>query len=105
MATWWGRPSPILRRMKSFSFEPKLHKHPESSSVLRPEVGVQPQFKKTKPPKTYRYDSSLSPAMEWDGQIDLACSYYKKYLHNRAHGVASSYDEKEVRKYLAELTP
>jgi adenine-specific DNA-methyltransferase len=44
----------------------KNYKHPESSSLLRPDVGVQPQFKKTKPPATYRYDSSLSPAMDWD---------------------------------------
>jgi adenine-specific DNA-methyltransferase len=35
---------------------------------LRPEVGTQAQFKKHKPPQTYRYDSSLSPALEWDGQ-------------------------------------
>ncbi|MBC7946077.1 MAG: site-specific DNA-methyltransferase [Burkholderiales bacterium] len=35
---------------------------------MRPEVGTQPQFKKKKAPKTYRYDSSLSPALEWDGQ-------------------------------------
>jgi adenine-specific DNA-methyltransferase len=31
-------------------------------------VGTQPQFRKKKPPVTYRYDSSLSPALEWDGQ-------------------------------------
>ncbi len=30
-------------------------------------MGTQPQFKK-KPPATYRYDSSLSPALDWDGQ-------------------------------------
>ena len=42
--------------------------HPEAESLLRPEVGTQPQFKKKKPPKTYRYDSSLSPALDWDGQ-------------------------------------
>jgi adenine-specific DNA-methyltransferase len=31
-------------------------------------VGTQPNFpkKKRKPPKTYRYDSSLSPALDWD---------------------------------------
>lgn len=28
---------------------------------------------------------------------------FEKYLHNRAHGVGSIYDEKEVRRYLAEL--
>ena len=35
---------------------------------LRPDVGTQAQFKQKKAPKTYRYDSSLSPALEWDGQ-------------------------------------
>src|ERR1035441_2943581 len=35
---------------------------------MRPDVGTQAQFKKKKPPATYRYDSSLSPALEWDGQ-------------------------------------
>ena len=33
---------------------------------MRPEVGTQAQFKKKKLPNTYRYDSSLSPALEWD---------------------------------------
>ncbi len=46
----------------------KPYKHPEADSPMRPEVGTQAQFKKKFPPKTYRYDSSLSPAMEWDGQ-------------------------------------
>jgi len=42
--------------------------HPESDSPLRPDIGTQPQFRKQKqkPPATYRYDSSLSPALEWD---------------------------------------
>ena len=35
---------------------------------MRPDVGTQPQFRKKKPPQTYRYDSSLSPALDWDGQ-------------------------------------
>ena len=46
----------------------KSYKHPESESPMRPDVGVQAQFKKKKPPVTYRYDSSLSPALDWDGQ-------------------------------------
>ena len=37
-------------------------------ALLRPEVGMQAQFKKRKPPKTYNYDSSLSPALDWDGK-------------------------------------
>jgi adenine-specific DNA-methyltransferase len=35
---------------------------------MRPEVGTQPQFRKKKPAATYRYDSSLSPSLNWDGQ-------------------------------------
>ncbi len=46
----------------------KAYRHTEAESPLRPDVGTQPQFKKKKPPVTYRYDSSLSPALEWDGQ-------------------------------------
>lgn len=37
-------------------------------AVLRPEVGTQSNFKKRRAPRTYRYDSSLSPSLEWDGQ-------------------------------------
>lgn len=42
--------------------------HPADTSPMRPDVGTQPQFRKKKPPATYRYDSSLSPALDWDGQ-------------------------------------
>jgi len=37
---------------------------------MRPDVGTQAAFPKSKrkPPRTYRYDSSLAPSMEWDGQ-------------------------------------
>ncbi len=46
----------------------KSYKHPESESPMRPDVGTQAQFKKKMPPKKYRYDDSLSPVLEWDGQ-------------------------------------
>lgn len=46
----------------------EMYRHPEAESILRPDVGTQAQFKKKKPPVTYRYDSSLSPALDWDGQ-------------------------------------
>jgi len=48
--------------------EAQAYRHPEAESLLRPDVGTQPQFKKKKPPVTYRYDSSLSPALSCDGQ-------------------------------------
>lgn len=44
------------------------YRHPESANLMRPEVGTQAQFKKKLPPKKYRYDDSLSPVLEWDGQ-------------------------------------
>jgi len=48
--------------------EARNYTHPEATAPLRPDVGVQAQFRKKKPPKHYRYDSSLSPALEWDEQ-------------------------------------
>ncbi|MGH9404496.1 MAG: hypothetical protein ACRD3D_01520 [Terriglobia bacterium] len=48
--------------------EAESYKHPESDSPMRPDVGTQAQFKKKKAPVTYRYDSSLSPTLDWDGQ-------------------------------------
>jgi adenine-specific DNA-methyltransferase len=35
-------------------------------ALARPDVGTQPQFRKRAAPKTYRYDSSLSPALDFD---------------------------------------
>ena len=43
------------------------HSH---ESTQRPDVSVQDQFTTKKPPKTYRYDSSLDPALSWDENRD-----------------------------------
>ncbi|HEV2232871.1 MAG TPA: hypothetical protein VGV68_05645, partial [Terriglobia bacterium] len=56
------------RATKSQPREAESYKHTESTSPMRPDVGTQAQFKKRKPPQKYRYDNSLSPALEWDGQ-------------------------------------
>ena len=37
-------------------------------ALARPDVGTQSQFRDRKPAVTYRYDSSLSPALDWDSQ-------------------------------------
>jgi adenine-specific DNA-methyltransferase len=42
--------------------------HPEAKLATRPDVGTQAGFRKKKPAKNYKYDSSLSPALDWDGQ-------------------------------------
>ena len=44
------------------------YQHPDQTLLMRPEVGTQAQFKKKKAPRKYKYDSSLSPELEWDGQ-------------------------------------
>jgi tetratricopeptide (TPR) repeat protein len=41
----------------------------------------------------------------WKGEAELARTSFEKYLHNRAHGVESSYDEKLVKQELAKLAP
>src|SRR5207244_5185014 len=46
----------------------EIYEHKDATVALRPDVGTQAQFKKQKPSERYRYDSSLSPALEWDGQ-------------------------------------
>jgi adenine-specific DNA-methyltransferase len=46
----------------------ETYEHPTATTPLRPDVGMQAQFKKTKPAQKYRYDSSLSPALDFDGQ-------------------------------------
>src|SRR5437660_1193398 len=56
------------RKKSNAPQDARSYKHPEADSPMRPDVGTQGQFKKKKPPRTYRYDSSLSPALEWDGQ-------------------------------------
>ena len=40
----------------------EAYQYPEAMLLARPDVGTQAQFKKKKPPATYRYDSSLSPS-------------------------------------------
>ncbi|MEX2575430.1 MAG: site-specific DNA-methyltransferase [Halofilum sp. (in: g-proteobacteria)] len=41
------------------------YEHP-NQATLRPDVGLQDQFRQMREPKTYRYDSSLAPELAWD---------------------------------------
>lgn len=49
------------QRVESYDF-------PTAQSPMRPDVGTQSLFKKKKKPQEYKYDSSFSPALDWDGQ-------------------------------------
>jgi adenine-specific DNA-methyltransferase len=56
------------KRGNSNSPKAESYRHPTAESPGRPEAGTQAQFRKRKPPATYRYDSSLAPSMDWDGR-------------------------------------
>jgi adenine-specific DNA-methyltransferase len=56
-----------LRTKKASGKTAEEYRHSDATVPMRPEIGTQAQFKKKKPPVTYRYDSSLSPALDWDG--------------------------------------
>ncbi len=59
----------MARRRNSLkSSQADAYLHREAQLPMRPEVGTQAQFRKRKPPVTYRYDSSLAPELNWDGQ-------------------------------------
>jgi adenine-specific DNA-methyltransferase len=54
------------RRTPAAPPRPENYQHADATQLLKPEVGTQPLFQKKKEPATYRYDSSLSPALDWD---------------------------------------
>jgi adenine-specific DNA-methyltransferase len=58
----------MARKAKPTTKTAKSYRHPDAESPMRPEVGTQARFNKRQPPKTYHYDSSLSPALDYDGQ-------------------------------------
>lgn len=54
------------RIAKSPATSQTINYHHSQAATQRPDVGVQDQFTGRKPPCTYRYDSSLDPALSWD---------------------------------------
>lgn len=69
-------------------------------AVQRPDAGVQDQFTSRKPPKTYRYDSSLDPALSWDEQPERELGEWLIGLIVRAgrNGEAAVFAEPQVWK-------
>jgi adenine-specific DNA-methyltransferase len=59
--------SPARRRSSEAAHVAESYLHLDEV-VQRPAAGVQDQFLARKPPRTYRYDSSLDPALSWDEQ-------------------------------------
>ena len=48
----------------------EAYEHKEQQALLRPDIGLQAQFRKKRPPATYRYDPSLDPELSWDINAD-----------------------------------
>jgi len=68
-----GRPADYLapvarRRQPAVTDDAAAQYRHSDEAVQRPDVGIQDQFQTKKPPRTYRYDSSLDPALSWDEQ-------------------------------------
>jgi adenine-specific DNA-methyltransferase len=59
--------SPASRKSAKVS-SAESYTHPEAELATRPDIGTQAGFRKKKPAKSYKYDSSLAPALDWDGQ-------------------------------------
>lgn len=57
-----------MARKKSTAPVVESYLHKEATAASRPEAGVQAQFRHDDKKQTYKYDSSLSPALDWDGQ-------------------------------------
>lgn len=64
---WKQEPASVTRVVRTGLDTTEQYRHSDQV-VQRPDVGVQDQFQVKKPPRTFRYDSSLDPAMSWDEQ-------------------------------------
>jgi adenine-specific DNA-methyltransferase len=88
-----------MARPQKTSSKPKKaesYRHPDADLPVRPEIGAQAHFKKSKPAGKYRFDSSLAPDLNWDGQ-NPAREQAEKFL---ADGINHS---TELGKHLADL--
>jgi adenine-specific DNA-methyltransferase len=85
-----------VRAKRAASYE-----HPQAESPMRPDVGTQAQFRKKRPPQTYRYDSSLSPMLDWDGQ-NPAREQGETHLAAVQSQLSSTDKWSEVSEYVSE---
>jgi len=61
------QPKPSVRAVRRpAEVQTEAYGHKGKESLLRPDVGLQAQFKQKRPPKIYRYDPSLDPTLSWD---------------------------------------
>jgi adenine-specific DNA-methyltransferase len=63
----WQHPQATGAMAPGVSDSAAEYRH-RDQALQRPEAGVQDQFQVKKPPRSYRYDSSLDPVLSWDEQ-------------------------------------
>jgi adenine-specific DNA-methyltransferase len=64
---WKPEAAPASRVIRTGLDTTEQYRH-NAEAVQRPDAGLQDQFQAKRPPRTYRYDSSLDPALSWDEQ-------------------------------------
>ena len=72
------------------------YKH-DQETPMRPEVGLQAQFKKKKEPVKYRFDKSLDPELSWDINAD------REYAESLIARIIETDDLEEAREAAQEL--
>lgn len=63
-------PKKPRKKATSGSAAAETYTHSEATALVRPDIGLQTQFKKKKEPATYAYDPSIDPRLEWAGKAE-----------------------------------
>ena len=98
-----------LRKAAPSPEDAENFRHPTADLSARPKIETPAHFKKRIPPTTYRYDSSLSIALDWDGE-NPACETTEAWIQELkecgllAAELARQPETKERDGLLAELT-
>jgi adenine-specific DNA-methyltransferase len=94
---WKADSAPLTRVVRTGLDAAEQYRHP-NEAVQRPDAGVQDQFQARKPPRTYRYDSSLDPALSWDEHPQRELGEWLLNLVVRAvrEGEAAAFPEAQV---------
>src|SRR5438876_7767099 len=79
----------------------KAYDHKETEAVLRPDIGIQAQFKKRKEPARYRYDRSLDPQVSWDINADRE---YAESLIEKVRSATSIQDAHSAAEELKRIS-
>ena len=78
----------------------KAYTHTSVRMTSRPEIGAAPRFKSTKQNKNYRFDSSVSPTLEWDNNSSREAAEFLIACIEDAANISAPHMFAEPRKML-----